>query len=61
MLKQFRFHSKDDSDSKKFETDSNYKRQSISAKEQAMINKVCGKSYRALNNAPGNLFPNSIS
>ena len=57
MLEQFQFHSKDDSDSKKFTADSDGKRQSMSADEQGLINDVCGESYRALNLSPRNLFP----
>jgi len=61
MLEQFQFHSKDDSDSTTFRADGQDKRQSMSVDEKALINEVCGGSYRALNNAPENLFPKSVS
>ena len=57
MLEQFRFHSKDDSDKTAFKADSDDKRESMAADDQALINNVCGESYRALNRAPRNLFP----
>ena len=57
MLEQFRFHSKDDSDSTDFKADSEVKRQSMSADDQDMIRQVCGESLRDLDRAPRNLFP----
>ena len=57
MLEQFRFHSKDDSDSTTFKADSDDKRQAMAQEDQDVIREVCGESYRALNQAPRNLFP----
>lgn len=57
MLEQFRFHSKDDTDSETFRADSDGKRQSMSPDDQDMIRVVCGEALQALDRSSRNLFP----
>jgi len=56
MLEQFRFHSKDDEDATEFQPDVDRKIASISEDDTRMINKLCEKLLRELDESSGNLF-----
>ncbi|MCB2066493.1 MAG: hypothetical protein KDE15_07620 [Erythrobacter sp.] len=56
MLEQFKFHSKDDSNSQVFKEDSAAKRDEISAEDKAMIASLCGEWMDKLDMSPANLF-----
>ena len=57
MCEQFRFHSKDDSDSKTFQDDSAGKRAEISPEDKALVNSLCGPAMALLDCSKANLFP----
>lgn len=57
MSEQFRFHSKDDSDSKEFASDSAEKRAAIPAADQALVAQFCAAAMARLDASPDNLFP----
>jgi len=57
MLAQFQFHSKDDSDSATFNSDSAEKRKAMSPQDQATIRRICGGYLADLDQADRNLFP----
>lgn len=57
MCEQFRFHSKDDSDSKTFHDDSAGKRAEISPEDKALVDSFCAAAMARLDVSPANLFP----
>lgn len=56
MVEQFRFHSKDDSDSKEFTSDSAEKRASMSEADKRLVEQECGTLMERLDRSPDNLF-----
>lgn len=60
MGEQFRFHSKDDSDSQTFKDDSAAKQSEISDEDKALVAALCGPAMAALDASPANLFPRSV-
>lgn len=59
MNEQFRFHSKDDSDSQTFQSDSEQKRSEISDSDKALVARFCGEAMARLDASPDNLFPHA--
>lgn len=59
MCEQFRFHSKDDSDSQTFKDDSTAKQSEISAEGKALVASLCGPAMARLDASSANLFPRS--
>lgn len=59
MLEQFRFHSKDDSDSKAFTADSAAKQDAIAEADKALVARFCSQPLARLDASPANLFPRS--
>lgn len=59
MCEQFRFHSKDDSDSQTFKDDSAAKQSEISDADKALVAALCGPAMARLDSSPANLFPRS--
>ncbi len=59
MSEQFRFHSKDDSDSKQFTSDSAAKQAAISDADKALVAHFCAGPVARLDASPANLFPHS--
>ena len=57
MIEQFRFHSKDDSDSQTFKDDSKAKQAEISDADKALVARLCGPAMARLDASPANLFP----
>lgn len=61
MSEQFRFHSKDDSDSQTFQSDSEQKRAAIPDADQALVAQFCAAAMDRLDASPANLFPHAES
>jgi len=59
MVEQFRFHSKDDTDSQQFEPDSAEKRASMTEADKRLIEDHCAALVDRLNRSAGNLFPHT--
>lgn len=59
MLEQFRFHSKDDSDSKAFKADSAAKQAALSDDDKALVARFCAEPMARLDTSPANLFRHS--
>lgn len=57
MVEQFRFHSKDDTDSQKFRSDSAEKRASMSEADRRLIADRCAGLTERLDHCAANLFP----
>jgi len=57
MREQFKYHSKDDKDSKEFQVDNAEKSKTISDADKAMIRRICGDLVERLDRSPANLFP----
>ncbi|MGD8326135.1 MAG: sulfotransferase [Sphingomonadales bacterium] len=56
MREQFAFHSKDDDDTKKFEDDTQQKRDAISAIDTALIEALCGSYVDQIKDMQGNVY-----
>ena len=61
MAEQFKYHSKDDTDSIEFRADSAAKRAAIPSDERRMIEALCAGLIDRLDNAPNNLFVKRIA
>ncbi len=59
MAEQFRFHSKDDSDSHQFQSDSAEKRAAIPEADKALVANFCAAAMDRLDTSPANLFPHA--
>lgn len=59
MCEQFRFHSKDDSDSQTFKDDSAAKQSEIPPEGKALVARLCGPAMGRLDASSANLFPRS--
>lgn len=57
MIEQFAFHSKDDSDSQKFEADGAAKRAEIADADKALAAQFCNAAMARLDQSSANLFP----
>jgi len=57
MAEQFAFHSKDDSDSRKFQSDSAQKQSEIADEDKALVASFCAGPMARLDASPANLFP----
>jgi len=55
MVEQFKYHSKDDGDTKEFQGDSKEKAKSVSPTDKAMIETLCGDLVTRLDQCEGNL------
>lgn len=56
MLEQFRFHSKDDSDSDRFRDDRVEKQHALSPEDREIVSGFCGEPMKMLANSSRNLF-----
>ena len=59
MAEQFAFHSKDDSDSRKFQSDSAEKQSEIADADKALVARMCAAAMHRLDVSPANLFPHA--
>lgn len=59
MAGQFAFHSKDDSDSRRFTSDSAQKQSEISDADKALVASFCAQAMDRLDGSPANLFARS--
>ncbi len=57
MTEQFAFHSKDDSDSRKFQSDSAQKQAEIADADKQLVAQFCAPALARLDTSPANLFP----
>lgn len=60
MAQQFAFHSKDDSDSRKFTSDSARKQSEIADEDKATVAQFCAPAMARLDASPDNLFPRVV-